>query len=110
MQNYNRLKVSQRVRELIKATYMFTRTLPPDERFGLTAQMRRAALSIGLNIAEGCSRRTTRELLRFLEIAAGSASELEFATVVCADLEFGGTDQRQEFHDLVKLTQRQLLA
>src|SRR4051812_7288492 len=110
MQNYKNLRVSERARQLIKETYGFTRSLPSDERFGLTAQMRRASLSIGLNIAEGCSRRSTRELLRFLEIAIGLANELDFATVVCEDLGFGSSTGRTELAVVINQMERELLA
>ena len=66
--------------------YRVTRGFPSAERFGLTAQMRRAAVSIGSNIAEGCGRSGDRELVRFLQIALGSASELEFQSQIAADL------------------------
>ena len=55
-----------------------TKTLPQDERYGLTSQLRRAASSIPANIAEGCGRDGNAELRRFLQIAMGSASELEY--------------------------------
>jgi four helix bundle protein len=63
--------------ELASDVYKSTSTLPVDERYGLTAQMRGAAVSIASNIAEGAARGTNREFIRFLNIAAGSASELD---------------------------------
>ena len=61
-----------------EATYRVTREFPADERFGLVAQMRRASVSIGSNIAEGCGRSTNPQFVAFLQIAMGSASELEY--------------------------------
>jgi len=61
-----------------EATYRVTREFPPDERWGLVSQMRRAAVSIGSNIAEGCGRSTNPQFVAFLQIAMGSASELEY--------------------------------
>jgi four helix bundle protein len=74
--------------ELTLALYKATRSFPSDERFGLTAQIRRATVSIGANIAEGCGRRGRKELARFLIIAAGSASELDYHLIVAVDLGF----------------------
>ena len=58
-------------------TYALTKRLPADERYGLYAQMRRAAVSIGSNITEGCGRSSDAQFLHFLQIAMGSACELE---------------------------------
>ena len=63
---------------LVPAIYEHTRSFPADERFGLVVQMRRAAVSIPANIVEGCGRRRTKDYLRFLSIANGSAYELGY--------------------------------
>src|SRR3954466_12548338 len=110
MQDFRRLRVSTRARELIKAVYLFTRELPKEELFGVTSQMRRASISVGLNIAEGCSRPGTRELLRFLTFSVGSVMELDFALVVCGDLAYGDSRKRDELASLVITTRRELLA
>jgi four helix bundle protein len=78
MQNPSRLRVFAAAEELAIHIYRISRTLPAEERFGLSLQMRRAVVSIGSNIAEGCGRGGNRELSRFLAIALGSATELEF--------------------------------
>jgi four helix bundle protein len=110
MQDFKKLRVSTHARAVIRATYRFTAALPREEQFGLTAQMRRAAVSIGLNIAEGCSRNSTREFIRFLEVARGSGMELEFAIVVTEDLTFGQAHEREALvHELLQV-QRQLSA
>jgi four helix bundle protein len=69
-------------------TYRVTGTFPREEMYGLTSQPRRAAASIGANIAEGCGRRSDGELLRFLQIARGSASELEYHVLLARDVDF----------------------
>ena len=74
------------------AVYRATDRFPPTERFGLAGQMRRAAISIGSNIAEGCGRFGNRELVQFLQIALGSASELEFQAQIAIDLGILGPD------------------
>ncbi|HEY6218614.1 MAG TPA: four helix bundle protein [Gemmatimonadaceae bacterium] len=110
MQSYRRLRVTGRAREVIRSTYEFTRGLPREEQFGLTSQMRRAAISIGLNIAEGCSRRGTRELIRFLEFSIGSAMELDFGLLICEDLGYGSAIARKSLYELNRIGQRELAA
>jgi four helix bundle protein len=65
-----------------------TKSFPKEERYGLTSQMRRAASSIGANIAEGCGRQGEAELGRFLQIAVGSASELQYHILLARDLAY----------------------
>jgi four helix bundle protein len=86
MRNPAHLHVIGHARQLALEVYRATARFPAAERFGLTAQMRRAAVSIGSNIAEGCGRSGNREFLHFLQIALGSASELEFQTQIASDL------------------------
>ena len=77
IRSYKDLAVWQRAMELTSKTYEFSASLPFDERFGLVSQLRRAAVSVPANIAEGRQRSTTKDFLRFLSIAAGSLAELE---------------------------------
>lgn len=76
MRDFRKLQVAVRARQLVIAVYQATGTFPSTERYGLAAQMRRAAVSIASNIAEGTGRAGARELLHFLYIALGSATEL----------------------------------
>ena len=78
MQDARKLAVYGAARELAIAVYRLTRAFPSDERFGLSQQLRRAAVSVGSNIAEGCGRKGSRALAPFLYYAIGSAKELEF--------------------------------
>jgi four helix bundle protein len=79
MQSPNKLRVFGEAEELALRVYHLVKSFPAEERFGLTQQLRRAAVSVGSNIAEGCGRGSgNRELLRFLSIALGSVTELEF--------------------------------
>jgi four helix bundle protein len=87
MQDFRRLKVWQRAHQLTLEIYRNTARFPPDERFGIKAQLQRAAVSIGANIAEGCGRYTDRELVGFLQIAMGSASEVEYQLLLARDLD-----------------------
>jgi four helix bundle protein len=78
MRDFRKLKVWEKSHQLTLSVYEITGGFPDDERFGLTSQMRRACTSIPTNIAEGCGRDGHAELARFLQIAMGSASELEY--------------------------------
>ncbi len=78
MQDFNKLQVWQRSHKMVLALYRATRTFPSDERFGTTSQLRRAALSIPTNIAEGSRRATAKDYSRFLNIAEGSLGETEY--------------------------------
>jgi len=88
MQNPANLRVLAVAEELAAEVYGLTRRLPHSERFGLTSQLRRAAISVGSNIAEGCGRSGNKALLAFLFIALGSATELEFQLRLAVRLEF----------------------
>jgi len=93
MRDYTKLGVWQKAHELVLATYRATATFPGHEAFGLTSQMRRAAASIPTNIAEGCGRDGDAELARFLRIALGSASELEYQCRLGRDLGYLDTKE-----------------
>jgi four helix bundle protein len=88
MRDFRNTQAWHKAHALVLQTYRVTRSFPADERFNLTSQVRRAALSIPTNIAEGCGRETDRELARFLQIAAGSASELEYLMLAARDLSY----------------------
>ena len=88
MRDFRSLKVWERAHQLTLSVYRATESFPTDERFGLTAQIRRACSSIPTNIAEGCGRTGERELGRFMRIATGSASELEYQLLLARDLAF----------------------
>jgi four helix bundle protein len=84
--DYERLDVWRAAHALALAIYQATSTFPADERFGLAAQMRRAAASIPMNLAEGSGRSTDRDHARFVANAIGSASQLEYQLRLAADL------------------------
>ena len=86
MRDFRKLTVWQKAHELVLDIYRHTVEFPTDERFGLTAHLRKTATSIGSNIAEGCGRDSDREMARFLSMAAGSASETEYQLCLAHDL------------------------
>ena len=88
MKDFKDLKVWERSHHLTLSIYKATAAFPREELYGLTSQIRRASASIPNNIAEGCGRNTDNELARFLEIAMGSASELEYLLRLSNDLNF----------------------
>ena len=88
MEDFKNLKVWKKAHELTLVLYQSTRTFPKDEIYGLISQIRRAAASIGANIAEGCGRRSDPEMKRFVQIARGSANEVEYHLLLARDLQF----------------------
>ncbi|MEY2560890.1 MAG: hypothetical protein QOG51_1305 [Verrucomicrobiota bacterium] len=87
-QNYKDLIVWQKGIALAKATYQLTSLFPSEEKFGLVSQMRRAAVSIPSNIAEGQARHTTGEFIQFISHAEGSVAELETQLILSIELAF----------------------
>jgi four helix bundle protein len=84
--SYRQLKVWQSGVQLVKSVYILSQAFPKDELYGLTSQMRRAAVSIPANIAEGHARDSTREYLHHISIALGSLAELETIFVLAQEL------------------------
>ena len=86
--SYKDLLVWQKGIELAKIVYRLTRNYPTEERFGLVSQMRRAAVSIPSNLAEGQARHTTGEFIRFISHAEGSVAELDTQLILSIELHF----------------------
>lgn len=87
MQSLKQLKVWEKAHSLTIEIYRLTKAFPREDLYGLTSQMRRASVSIGSNIAEGACRNGDADFARFLQIAEGSASELEYHLLLAQDLE-----------------------
>jgi four helix bundle protein len=101
VRNYRDLLVWEKAHSLTLCIYRDTQAFPKDERFGITSQIRRAASSIGANLAEGCGRRSDGEMARFVQIAMGSAAELSYHLLLCRDL---GLLRAEEFNRLASAT------
>jgi len=108
MQSPMRLRVFREAEELALAVYRVTRTMPTDERFGLSQQMRRAGVSVASNIAEGCGRGGNRELVRFLVIALGSATELELQLRLARRLDYLASPECEGVEEHARRVQRML--
>jgi four helix bundle protein len=96
MKNYKELHIWKKGIELVKITYQVSRKFPSEEKFGLISQMTRAAVSIPANIAEGNSRNSDKDNARFLQIALGSAFELQTYFVIARELSLADTDLLDE--------------
>jgi four helix bundle protein len=86
MKDFRELKVWARAHHLVLTVYKATSSFPNQERYGLTSQTRRASVSIAANIAEGCGRGSDADFGRFLQMAMGSASEVEYLLLLAQDL------------------------
>jgi four helix bundle protein len=110
MKDFKNLKVWSKAHQLTLQVYRVTRSFPKEELFGLVSQMRRSASSVGANIAEGVGRKSDGELTRFLLIARGSATELEYHLLLAHDLNFLQQDSFDELNHLSDEVQRMLTA
>ncbi len=108
MRDFRKLKVWEKAHHFTLQVYRITKDFPSDERFGLTVQLRRAAASVPTNIAEGCGRHSERELARFMSIAAGSASEVEYQLLLACDLNYIPNETYRELNQQVNEVKRML--
>ena len=92
--NHHGLKALQEAIMLVKDVYAITASFPKEEIYGLTGQIRRAAVSVPSNIAEGAARTGSKEFLRFLSISRGSLSELETQLIISKDLGYFQADDK----------------
>ena len=108
MQSYKDLIVWQRSVQLVTAVYRLTEIFPKSEMFGLTSQMRRAAVSIPSNIAEGFARKHRLEYIQFLRISFGSGAELETQILLAENLGFTKTKETETVRATLDETMRML--
>lgn len=110
MKGFKELQVWRKAHEMTMAVYHATRTFPREEQFGLTSQLRRSSASIAANIAEGCGRRSDGEMARFLQIARGSASEVEYHVFLAYELRYIPEQQFRQLSCQADELQRMLTA
>jgi len=110
MRDFRQYAVWQKAHLLTLAVYSAAASFPSHELFGLRSQVQRAAASIGLNISEGCGLETDAEFGRFLRIAAGSASELEYGLLLARDLKYLAPERHVELERQTQEVKRMLFA
>ena len=108
--DYRDLLVWQKGIALAKKVYEITERFPPAERFGLISQMRRAAVSIPSNLAEGQARRTTGEFVHFISNAEGSAAELDAQLILSEEFKYCGQLEAAQLREMISEMRRMLNA
>ena len=109
MPTFEGLRVWQEAYKLSLMAYRATGKFPAAERYGLTAQMRRAAVSVGANIAEGQRRKTKKDFSNFLVIAEGSLAEVQHYLLLARDLEFIDEGKFRELHEQAGVVEKMLV-
>ncbi len=104
MHNFKNFEFWKKSRGLNKDIYLITAKFPDEEKYGLISQIRRVSVSISSNIAEGSSRRSDKDFYRFLEIALGSAYEVDSQLMLALDLNFINEDEQNELANKVDST------
>ena len=110
LKNFKELKVWEKAYQLCLDLYKITKNFPNEEKYGLSSQMRRAAISIPSNIAEGYGRKTIPDYVRCLYIAYGSTCELETQTLLSKDLGYLIFDDQKILLEKIKEVERMLMA
>ena len=100
--SFEKLEIWQLSRKLAGRIYLITREFPDNERFGLISQVRRASISVSSNIAEGSSRYSTKDRVRFIEIGYGSLMEVASQLIIAMDLNYLEEDSHNELRELIE--------
>lgn len=108
MHNFKELKVWQNARKIVKEIYLNTKDFPADEKYGLISQMRRSAVSIPSNIAEGSGRNTDKDFKYFLNVALGSAYELQTLLILSQDMELLNQEKTNELNTSLEEIQKMI--
>ena len=110
MKDFRSLKVWEKAHLLTLKIYKVTEKFPREELYGLTSQIRRACVSIPTNIAEGCVRSSDADFSRFIYIALGSTSELEYLMMLAMDLNFIKTELHTELNNEINEIKKMLIS
>lgn len=108
MKDFRNIKAWHRAHGLTLQVYKITESFPKEELYGLTSQLRRAIISVPTNIAEGCGRDTDPELARFIDIAAGSASEVDYLLLLAKELSYLEKESYRNLFDELTMVRKML--
>ncbi len=108
MKDFRSLKVWEKAHQLTLLIYQASNDFPKEENYALTSQLRRSAASVPTNLAEGCGRGSDRELSRFVQVAMGSASEVEYLLLLCHELGYLHSELHQQLAELTTEVKRML--
>ena len=102
MRDFRKLEVWKKGHKLVLSLYKATADFPSEERYGLTSQIRRAGVSVPANIAEGCGHKSDSEFARYLQLAAASATELQYHIILARDLGYLKPELYKELAETVE--------
>lgn len=108
MKGFKDLEVWEKSHHFVEDIYQVSGSFPDDEKFGLTSQIKRSAVSIPSNIAEGCGRNTDSDFARFLQIAMGSASECQYQIYLAHDLGYLSSKEYENLNESISEIKRML--
>lgn len=109
MRDFHKLIIWQRSHQLTLAVYRISKSFPKEEIFGFISQMRRAVSSIPTNIAEGCGRASNKDFAHFLQIAIGSATEVEYQLLLAHDINYINDDDYQALTDETVVVRKMII-
>jgi four helix bundle protein len=108
MRDFKKYEVWQTGHQLCLEVYSISKSFPKEELYGLTSQLRRAALSIPTNISEGCGRTSEKEFAHFLNISLGSAHEIENLFIIAKDLTYLNEDDYKKLNEKINLIKKKI--
>ena len=110
MKDYKKLLVWKKAHESTKMIYVFSKSFPKEEQYGITSQIRRAAVSIPTNIVEGCGKFTQKDFANYLQNAFGSTHEVEYLSLLSFELEYLKEDQYKKIESHINEVKAMLIS